>query len=430
MPAYTNRWIKKWPGLAMVCLALQWNLSAQTTLHLNDLYRALEQYHPYHRLDEAVKSVELQQKKINALGTWPQTSFQGQATWQSDVTEIPLTIPGLDIPGQAHDQYRAVVEISQSLYDGGARRALNEQASRITAVETANTEVQFINLKETICRTYYNALMADLAIRQLELLSRDLDQKAVKLNNQIREGMVSGYQEASLQLKIKENLQNILDAKKQKSNALKSLEWLTGIKLDSTVQLTYQVLSPEDQSARRPELAVLDAQRKMYAAQFQLSNTKYQPRVQAFGQLGYGRPGLNLLSDDFEPYSILGLRWQWNLGNLYTRQSTREKNILQANLDKVNIQEEAFVLQQNIREQAQLLDIENLNQLIKEDQAMIALHERVVKSSEAQFENGIITVNEYATDTFNLTQAKLKTDIHLALLSQSKELLKLIHGND
>ena len=86
------------------------------------------------------------------------------------------------------------------------------------------------------------------------------------------------------------------------------------------------------------------------------------------------------------------------------------------------------MIQQNIKEQAQLMEIENLNQLIQEDQAMIALHERVVKSSEAQFENGIITINEYATDTYNLTQAKLKTDIHLALLSQSKELLKLIHG--
>ncbi len=430
MPAYTFRRIKKWLGLAFGLIALQWNLPAQTSLQLNDLYRALEQYHPFRQLNEAGKSVELQQKKINALSTLPQTSFQGQATWQSDVTEIPLTIPGLDIPGQAHDQYRAVVEISQSLYDGGARKAMNEQASRVTVLEAANTEVHFIGLKETLCRTYYNALMADLAIKQLELLSRDLDQKAVKLNNQIREGVVSGYQEASLQIKIKETRQNILDAKKQKANGLKSLELLTGMKLDSTVQLTQLIQNPEDQAAKRPELVVLDAQRKMQAAQFQLSNTKYQPRVQVFGQLGYGRPGLNLLSDDFEPYSILGIRWQWNLGNLYTRQSTREKKILQANLDKVNIQEDAFLLQQNIREQAQRLEIENLDQLIKEDEAMIALHERVVRSSEAQFENGIITINEYATDTYNLSQARLKTDIHLALLSQSKELLKLIHGKN
>lgn len=416
--------------MAIGLFAVPWDLRAQATIQLNDLYRALEQYHPYRHLNEAGKSIELLQKKINALSALPQTNFQGQATWQSAVTEIPQFLPGLDIPGQAHDQYRAVLELNQSLYDGGTRRALNEQASRVTELELANTGVLLFGLKEVVCRTYYAALMADLAIKQFELLSRDLDQKAIKLKNQIKEGVMSGYQDAALQIKIKETRQNILEAKKQKSSALKSLELLTGMGLDSTVQFSMIVNNAEDPEALRPELIVLDAQRKMQASQFQLSNTRYQPKLQVFGQLGYGRPGLNLLSNDFEPYSILGLRGQWNLSNLYTRQSQKEKNILHASLNKINIQEDAFLLQQNIKNQAQLEEIENLNQLIKEDQAMITLHERVVKSSEAQFENGIITINEYATDTYNLSQAQLKTDIHLALLAQSKELLKLIHGKN
>lgn len=430
MPSINSRLIKNCLNLVYGLILFPWMAMAQTPIRLHELYRSLELHHPYRDLKEASKTIELQQKKINALTSLPQTNLQGQATWQSDVTEIPLIIPGLDIPGQAHDQYRTVLEISQNLYDGGTRKALDEQSIRGTEVESAQTDVLIMSLKESVCRTYYSALMADLAIKQLELLSTDLDQKAIKLSNQIKEGVVSGYQEAVLQIKLKETRQNILDAKKQKINALKTLDLLTGMKLDTAVQLAVLDNPVNDPEARRPELEVLDAQKKFQAAQFQLSRTKYQPRLQAFGQLGYGRPGLNLLSDDFEPYSILGLRWQWNLGNLYSHQSTKDKNILQANLNKIKIQEDAFLIQQNIKEQAQLMEIENLNQLIQEDQAMIALHERVVKSSEAQFENGIITINEYATDTYNLTQAKLKTDIHLALLSQSKELLKLIHGKN
>jgi len=430
MPAKFKMVIKKWLSLLSIFLSFHYPVITQTTLNLPDLYQALSRFHPYRHLKDAGKSIELNQKKINSQSLLPQTNFLGQATWQSDVTEIPLILPGLEIPGQAHDQYRAVLEVAQSLYDGGTRKAMDEQASRTTDLESANADVLLIGLKEMVCRTYYNAVMADLALRQLHLLSKDLDQKAIKLRNQIREGVVSGYQDAALQIKIKETRQNILEANKQKLNALKTLEGLTGIKTDTSVQLAIVVNTAEEPDSKRPELMVVDAQKKMQAAQFQLLRTKYQPKVQVFGQLGYGRPGLNLLSDDFEPYSILGLRWQWNLSNLYTKQSTKEKNILQANLNKIKIQEDAFLVQQNIKEQAQLMEIENLSQLIKEDEAMIALHERVVKSSEAQFENGIITINEYASDTYNLTQARIKTDIHLALLSQSKELLKLIHGKN
>jgi len=429
MPVYLNSWLKKCLILYGILSVFHLPIYAQASIHLNELYRSLEQHHPYRNLNEAARSMEQEQKKINALSNLPQTNFLGQATWQSAVTEIPQFLPGLDIPGQAHDQYRAVLELNQTLYDGGTRRALNEQASRVTELELANTGVLLFGLKETVCRAYYAALMANLSIKQFELLARDLEQKAIKIQNQIKEGVMSGYQDAALQIKIKETRQNLLEAKKQKSIALNSLKVLTGMELDSTLQFSMIDNKAKDTEKLRPELVVLDAQRKMQASQLQLSNTRYQPKVQVFGQLGYGRPGLNLLSNDFEPYSILGLRWQWNLSNIYTRQSQKEKNILQTGLNKIKIQEDAFLLQQNIKEKAQLEEIDNLTQLIKEDQAMITLHERVVKSSEAQFENGIITINEYATDTYNLSQAKLKTDIHLALLSQSKELLKLIHGN-
>lgn len=416
--------------VVVLCMCLHQQSIAQSTLTLPDLYQALTIYHPYRQLQESVIKIETNQKKINALGALPQTNFQGQGTWQSAVTEIPQVIPGLEFPSQAHDQYRAILEVSQSIYDGGVRRAQDMQAQRISELETANTDVLFFNLRENICRSYYNAIVAELTSKQLELLAKDLDQKANRLNNQIKEGVVSGYQQAAIQIKIKETQQSISEAKRQKLNAFRTLELLTGMKLDTSIQLTAHADILLQKESKRPELRVLDAQKNMQTSQFQLSLTRYQPKVQIFGQLGYGRPGLNLLSNDFEPYSILGLRWQWNLSNLYSKQSTREKDMLQANLSKIKTQEDAFIVQQNIKEQAQLLEIENLNRLIQEDDLMIALHERVVKSSEAQFENGVITINEYATDTYNLTQAKIKKDMHQTLLSQSKELLKLIYGTN
>ena len=46
------------------------------------------------------------------------------------------------------------------------------------------------------------------------------------------------------------------------------------------------------------------------------------PRIGAFVQGGYGRPGLNMLEDSFEPYYVAGVRLSWNLGKLYTLRTT------------------------------------------------------------------------------------------------------------
>src|SRR5690606_38187514 len=52
----------------------------------------------------------------------PQITINGQATYQSAVTEIPIPVPGMDIPTVDKDQYKFYGEVSQNLYDGGLTR--------------------------------------------------------------------------------------------------------------------------------------------------------------------------------------------------------------------------------------------------------------------------------------------------------------------
>src|SRR5690606_38322963 len=52
----------------------------------------------------------------------PQININGQATYQSTVTEIPIHVPGMDIPTMNKDQYKWYGEINQNLYDGGLTR--------------------------------------------------------------------------------------------------------------------------------------------------------------------------------------------------------------------------------------------------------------------------------------------------------------------
>jgi outer membrane protein TolC len=420
--------MKKVISLAACILFRSTGIFAQQIIPLQSLYDAMGLYHPYQKLKPAAEKIATEQRALNASTKLPQATLSGQATWQSEVTSIPLKFPGIEIPTPTKDQYRALLDISQSIYDGGTHKTADEQITQSMAMELANTDVSLYQLRETICRSYFGANIADLTIQQLQILIADLEQKSKRLLTQIKEGIVSGYQDAVSKVKIMEARQSIRDAGKMKWSAIQTINLLTGMHLDTTSRFDPIIGSMAGPASVRPEHELFNAQKKLQIALFDNSSSKYNPKLNAFAQLGYGRPGLNLLSNDFKPYSILGIRAQWNLSDLYLSQKDKEKSILQSNLDKIQTQEDAFNLLQKTKSAAQELDIRNYEESLKEDEEVIALYEKILVSSAAQFENGISTINDYSNDANNLAQSKIRRDVHISLMNQAKELYNLIQG--
>src|SRR5262249_31783675 len=55
-------------------------------------------------------------------GYLPQLSINGQASYQSAVTDIDVPIPGFDFEAPAKDQYKFTADVDQLIYDGGATK--------------------------------------------------------------------------------------------------------------------------------------------------------------------------------------------------------------------------------------------------------------------------------------------------------------------
>src|SRR5690606_38652678 len=97
-------------------------LHAQDSLGLQECYRLLEQNYPLMRQkDLLTRRTELTQESIRKTFL-PQASLNAQATWQSDVPHVPVSPPGSDLPIPNKDQYRATLDVTQLVYDGGAVR--------------------------------------------------------------------------------------------------------------------------------------------------------------------------------------------------------------------------------------------------------------------------------------------------------------------
>lgn len=132
----------------VICfIGLQSNAQA---LSIEDCYKAARQNYPL------VKQLELISKSTdysveNAAKSYlPQVNINGQISYQTEVTKIPVQLPGMNIPEMSKDQYRVFAEASQVLYDGGAIKQQQNLAKVNGTIETQKLEVELYKLQERV----------------------------------------------------------------------------------------------------------------------------------------------------------------------------------------------------------------------------------------------------------------------------------------
>ena len=122
---------------------------------------------------------------------------------------------------------------------------------------------------------------------------------------------------------------------------------------------------------KRPELLYLNAQNEVLESQKDLIKAGNLPKIGAFIQGGYGKPGLNMLSNELSPFYIGGLRLSWNLSGFYTQKTNLQKiDISKKNID---IQKETFLFNNSLFSKQQLNEIEKLKTTIHFEDAGVTI---------------------------------------------------------
>lgn len=345
-------------------------------------------------------------------GYLPQVSIIGTATYQSDVTKVPIEVPGFAIRTLPKDQYKVYAELNQSLYDGGAIKRQNAISESNALVEDQKVEVELYKIKERINQMYFGVLLIDEQLTQVELIRKDLNSSLQKVESSIRNGTAFKTNADILQAELLKTDQRAIELKAGKQAYLSMLGVFIGQELpeSTTLQRPRDIQTEADPTITRPELTLYNYQSQLFTAQQQLNNTRVLPRFGLFVQGGYGRPGLNMLNPNFATYYIGGLRLNWNLSGLYN--TKRDKEQLNVNLQSVNVQRESFLFNTKLTLRQQHTDITKLNDLIEVDQKIIELRERIKSTAKAQLDNGVITANDYLRELNAEDQARQNLSLH------------------
>lgn len=360
-------------------------------------------------------------------GYLPQVNINAQASYQSDVTRISIPVPSVKVDPLSKDQYKVAADISQLIYDGGLIKQQQELQRLNAKTEAQKTEVELYKIRERTSLVYLGILLIDEQLKQTALVRTDITNGIKKVETQVNNGVAFRSNLNLLKAEQLKNDQRIIELNASR----KSLTDVLGILIQQPLNEKTMLQKPEaapsgDSTGTRPEISLFDRQTSLLQQQKKLIASRNLPKASAFVQGGYGRPGLNMLKNSFEPFAIGGLRLNWNLGNLYTAKN--EKKLVELNSRNIALQKETFLLNNSTQISQQRAEIDKLEQLIKADKEIITLRSSVKQAANAQLENGVITANDYLREVNAEDQARELMTLHELQLIQATINLKLLKG--
>ena len=417
--------------LFLSLMILPMMVTAQT---LEECQQAAERNYPLIRQYGLIeKTTELTVANIRK-GWLPQVSASAQATYQSDVVAFPEQMQavyqqmGLNMKGLTKDQYRVGIDVSQTIYDGGAISSQKAVARGQGKVQAAQNEVNIYNVRKRVNEMYFSLLMLDEQI----LLNHDLQElfngNEQKLASMVRQGTAAESDLQNVKAERLNVVQQATSLESQKRMLQRMLSTFCGIEVKEVTKPALQasaLTSPQQEAAARPEMRLFDAQLNLADAQEKALNSAMMPKLGLFAQGFYGYPGLNMFEDmmrrDWSLNGIIGARLTWNIGALYTRKNDKAKLQLQRNMTESN--REVFLFNNNLEQIQQNEDIARFQKLMADDEEIITLRSAVRKAVESKLSHGIIDVNDLVREINAENAARVQQSMH------EIEMLKQIYDN-
>jgi len=394
-------------------------VQAQQGLTLDSLLQLSEKNYP--KLKELGLIAEKSTLALQNIETnwYPQLSLNAQATYQSEVTSLPISIPNMSIPTLDKDQYKINLEISQLIYDGGSLRYGRVMQQAGEDAEQKAVEVSLFELRQRVKELVLQILMLENSKELIEENINSLEASIEEINAGISNGAVLQSTGDNLMAAKIKSTQFLNEADFNQKALIDMLEIYSGLQLQPTDLILPSVeIDFGNDFSMRPEYRLLSSKQTEVEASQNLIALQNKPKLMGFGQAGYGRPGLNFLDNEFSAYYMVGVKlawkpWNWNNVKREQQQNTIRKSI---------IEEEKNSLSKELSTRLAQLQNEILKyqSLIQSDEEIIRLKGNVVKTAKAQLSNGIITSSEYIKQLNEETQARINAENHKIQLINAK----------
>jgi outer membrane protein TolC len=396
------------------------------SLRLATLYDEATQRDPRQRqLQLQAAQTELRLRNI-AAERFPIVAAEGQSQYQSDVTTVPIQGPtGQRPPSPPHDTYDARLVAQEQLLDPTRAPRLAAERAQLGEAQ-AQVRTALFTLRPEVNEAFFAAAALQERIAQIDATIVDLETRQRESAVRVREGASLPSDTALLDVVILQRRQDLAELRANRRAALAPHAQVVGRARDEPDLLLHPDHAAAVAQARaslvdvrgRPEYEQFAGTRERLARQADVIAARERPRVSAFARVGYGKPGLNMLSNSFDAYWLAGVQVQWTPVTWGAVDREREALALQQQIVAAN--EAAFTESLRRAVQMDIATLDRLDSTLALDDRIIALRERIERETRVRLQEGVITSAEYADRNTELLQARLARASHLVELVQTR----------
>jgi outer membrane protein TolC len=413
--------------LAIATLAAATDAAAQVAapLRLADLQDAALAADPrIHQIDLLARQSDLRLQNIAATRL-PTLSVEALEQYQSDVPTAPFRLPNglpLFLPPKANTDL--FLRVEARLFDParGPQTALERAQA---AEQQARVRTTLFTLRQQVNDAFFAAALLQERTGALDALIAGFQARLDETNARVREGTALAADAAAIEAALLQRQQDRDELAANRRAALAVLSKLTSRTITDTDALALPDLTAAIESARqapeelraRPEHEQFARNRERVARQQMVATAQERPRVSAFARVGYGRPGLNFLVDQFDSYAIGGVQLQWRVWTWGS--AARERDALELQQEITAADQAAFARGLTEAIAGDEATVDRLRTAVQTDERIITLRQQVERTTRARLQEGALTGSEYVDRSTELLQAQLTLASHRVELAQA-----------
>ena len=412
----------------LLMLVISLTTFGQEKLSLNDCYVLVDKNYPLAKQFDLLAQQNVLDLAVIQTEKLPKLDFSAQATYQSDVTKMPIVIPNNPIVPPNKDQYKATFSATQLIYDGGLINATSEVKNATLKTQQKQVEVNLYQLKKQINLYYFSILLVQEKNLLLAAKKNQLDVKLKEVKAGIKYGVLLPTSDKVIAAELLKIEQQFIEIEQHKIYYISALSALIGknISLNTAFQ-NPEITNDLSSEIHRPELDLFQLQKAQIETAEKVISKKNNPKIVSFATGGYGNPGLNMLDNSFQPYYLAGIQLNWNVFDWNS--AKKEIKSLQINKDIVDNQQEIFKLSTSIELNQQISEINKITAFIQTDLQIIELRKEILATADSQLKNGVITASAYITELTNLYEAENNWSDHQIQLIMAKANYQITKGN-
>ncbi len=418
--------MKKIPVLMFLLFSLA--SPAQEILTLGECYELAEKNYPLMSQISLLEEKAAREQEAIQKDYLPKLNINAKASYQSDVTEIPMDFGGQSFQPVDKDQYRATLDVDQLIFNGGSINARKKLTDIEFQSQAQEVRISLYQLKKRINSYYFGVLLLREQMALLESKANVLAERTKELETQVKYGTALPASENVLKAEILKVNQKQDGVESQMLAALKTLSAYIAKPLDTNtiLELPEQKMVFQNEGTR-PETAYFKLKEEELDQNKELLSKSLYPNIYGFAQGGYGKPGYNFLDNSFQDFYMVGVKLNWNVFDW--GKIKEQKKSIDISKDLINAERETFNFNNNIELEEAQMNIDKIEKSLIKDREIIALRQDIVETSNSQLNNGIINPSDYLSEFNNLYEAKINQQLHKIDLEMAKANYKIIKGN-